>query len=671
MSRMLLRGFCCLVVCAGLLWGNGLQAEDAPGLDALLEMSLADLLDVPVVTASKRDVDLMEAPSAISIVTREEILRSPSATIPDLLQYVVGMDGYTKTHTDQDVAARGIAYDETPKMLVLVDGQAINIVLYGGVQWPTLPVTKRDIERIEIVRGPSSALYGADAQVGVVNIITQKASDRQNSASVILGDRGTRIYEARLAGQPSEELSIAVTGSYTQTERKGDVETSLARQAAPNFDIKDWAEIYLLSYRLDYEKEGTSFLSEGGFTTDDEGYNASAGDASIDASEKRTFYMNNQARFQFGEDELGIRIGLRNLWQRNERFGNSGYEFKYEVPKGRGIDVDVQYSVRPINQHSIIVGGNISRFSASRDIANTPPYVYDNSDDLWSVYVQDQIALAQRRVFLTVSGRYDKWDAFDGEFTPRATANVGFNEKKMNFRVSVSTSFRRPSFDERFYFVRFPIGWLKGSEITATDETGVVRTGIVPNLEKLTAYEAGLRFRPNDRVYLDLEVFQNRFKGNLGLTVLHAGQDELNLGIANTGDRVVMNGLEIETKAELAPGVRGFLNYTYQKGTIESPPAGEIDWLASPKTKVSGGVSFTRGVTADIRFRYVSDLTYNEVQAVPVDDYWTVDVGVSREFAKGMRVKVSVNNVFDDARYEYPIYTQITRKGLVDLQYSF
>lgn len=74
------------------------------------------------------------------------------------MQYVVGMDGYTKTHTDMDVSARGFAYDETPKTLVLIDGQPVNVVVYSGMQWPTLPITLEDIERIEVLRGPGSAI---------------------------------------------------------------------------------------------------------------------------------------------------------------------------------------------------------------------------------------------------------------------------------------------------------------------------------------------------------------------------------------------------------------------------------------------------------------------------------------------------------------------------------
>lgn len=649
----------------------GLPEAQGDELDTFLDMSLADLMNEPVVTASKRLQTLMEASSAISIITREEILQSPSNTIPELLQYVVGMDGYIKTHTDQDVAARGLAFDETPKMLVLINNQPINIVVYGGVQWPTLPLSKHDIDRIEVVRGPSSALYGADAQVGVVNIITLAAKERRNSASVVYGERGTQVYEIGLAHKAEDGLAIAVRGRFTRTEKKGDAETAEAILAAPNYGIKDWADIYAFTYRLDYESEEIKFSSEGGLSSDEEGYNASSGDRSIDLSEKRTIYVNNQAKIPVGRGEIGIRLGFRDIWQENQRWDNGSYVFKYELQKSRAFDFDAQYTLATLANHDLIIGGSASRFLGSRDIANTPPYVYDEVDNLYSVYVQDQVAFADRQVLLTLSGRYDKWDSFDGEFTPRATLNVNLFEKKANLRLMAGTSFRRPSFDESYYFVRFPGGWFKGSQVTATTENGNTVEGVAPDPEKLTAYEAGLRIHPDERTYIDVETFRNTIKSNLGVVVLYANANELNIGVTNIGDRIVLSGAEVEVKHDLSKDIKVFLNYTHQRGTIKRSTNIEETWLGAPRNKLSGGGVYSGVVTADVRFRYVGKVTYPEIDFDPVDDYWTLDVAVSKHIGEHVHIKLSVINALNRARYEYPIYTQITRKSLLNLRYQF
>ncbi|MBI3815615.1 MAG: TonB-dependent receptor plug domain-containing protein, partial [Nitrospinae bacterium] len=171
----------------------------------------AEAIAATVVTASRYEESILESPSAISVITHEEIIRSPANTIPELLQHVVGMDGYTKTYTDMDIAARGSAYDETSKMLVLMDGQPVNVTPYSGIQWPTLPLSLSDIERIEVMRGPGSAIYGADALVGVINIFTRESGKRKDTLSVSYGEKGTSYNTAHFSHTFSDNLSFALT----------------------------------------------------------------------------------------------------------------------------------------------------------------------------------------------------------------------------------------------------------------------------------------------------------------------------------------------------------------------------------------------------------------------------------------------------------------------------
>jgi outer membrane receptor protein involved in Fe transport len=235
----------------------------------------------------------------------------------------------------------------------------------------------------------------------------------------------------------------------------------------------------------------------------------------------------------------------------------------------------------------------------------------------------------------------------------------------------VGTAFRRPSFDEGHYFVRFPGGWLKGSQIEATTEDGRVISGVAPKPEKLTAYEAGLRVHPDERTYIDFEVYQNTIKSNLGLVVFHSAADEINLGITNIGDRIRLSGAEIEVKHDLSNEIKAFLNYTYQRGTISITSSPEKTWTGAPRNKLSGGISYSGPIAVDVRFRYVGAVTYPEVEFDPVDEYWNVDLALSKYLGDHVRVKLSASNALDRARYEYPIYTQIKRKLLLDLRYIF
>ncbi len=643
----------------------------AQELDTLLEMSFDDLVNMEVVSASKYSQSLLESPSAISIVTREDILYSAAQTIPELLQYVVGMDGYTKTHTDMDVAARGFAYDETSKMLVQIDGQAANVVAYGGMQWPTLPLTLDEIERIEIVRGSASSIHGADALVGTVNIITRNARERGNKVSALYGERGTGQYQAGIAQALDDSWSFSVNGGFTQTEKQGDFETPAAKLVAPNYDLKDWANIYTGTYRVDYEADDLSFSSLGGFTTDTEGYNPSPGDNSIDRSEKQTVFVTNQLQKQLGDDSVVMRLGYRTLRQENQRWDDGDYVYKYKVRKGDGIDFDGQYILKRHENSTLIGGASLSYFEASRDIANATPYVYDESDRLFSAYAQEELRLLDRRLALTVGGRYDKWETLDGVISPRAAVNYALFDAKVNLRVSAGRSFRRPSFDENYYFVTWPGGWFKGAAIGESTEGGTEVAGESLKPERMTSYEFGVRATPDGATFLGLEFFHESVKDNIGYVVYESANDVLNLGFSNTVDVVEVYGVEVEAKRFLTRQVSSFLNYTYQNADISLTGGPTIDWENAPNNKLSGGIRYHGPVAVDLRFRYVSDLAYQEISSIPVADYWTTDLAVSKALANGIFAKLSVMNLLDDERYEYPMYTAITRRATMTLKYLF
>lgn len=646
------------------------QLEDELGY--LREESQAEIM---VMTDSRHEHKLSESSSAISVITKEEIHRSPFRNIPELLQYVVGMDGYTKTHTDMDVAARGFAYDETPKTLVLIDGQPVNVVVYSGMQWPTLPITLEDIERIEVLRGPGSAIWGADALSGVINIITKKVNDRENTLSAQYGERNAGNYDVHVAKMLTNQLGIAFTGGFVQTEQKGDAETSEAKEVAPNYGIKDWGQIFLTNYRLDYKREMLDFFSWGGISTDNEGYNPIPGAASIDRAEKVTLNWNNKLQYHLDEDDIALRAGYRGLDQRNERWDAdlNDYTLDYKIKKSDGVDTDLQYTMNRLENHTIIAGTNFSRLWANMDIANATPYTYDESESLWAGYGQDQIRLLNDRVLLTLGGRYDKWTNNDGILTPRTATNIFFWDKRITARLAAGRSFRRPSFDENHYFVDQSGGWLKGSDVTAVAGNGTVIDGDILKPERLTAYEAGIRFEPNKRLSLDVEYFQNYVKDTIGYEVFYENTQtgERNIGITNQPGEVFIQGVEMELKNWFTSHLNAFVNYTYQWAELEDENGHTDKWLNAPAHKASTGIFYQGLVDVDLRFRYVSEVTYQEVPSIPVDDYVTVDMAVSKELKDHYFVKLSALNLLDDNHYEYPVYTQITRRVMLTFQYNW
>lgn len=143
-----------------------------------------------VVSATLTAQSPLDAPNAITIITQQDIRLSGLANIPELLRRAVGVDVMSLDASDQQVGIRGFNRRLSNRVLVLLDGRSIYLDFLGVTLWPLMPVGLEEIERIEVIRGPGSALYGADAYSGVVNIITRAPGERRNTASLGVGNAG-------------------------------------------------------------------------------------------------------------------------------------------------------------------------------------------------------------------------------------------------------------------------------------------------------------------------------------------------------------------------------------------------------------------------------------------------------------------------------------------------
>lgn len=165
----------CFVLLAFLATSVG--AQDAP--QDLTKLSLNDLVNVRVSSASKKEQKLFQTATAIYVITQEDIRRSGMTSIPDLLRLVPGMDVAHVDASKWAITARGFNGRFANKMLVLVDGRTVYSPLFAGVYWEVQDVLLPDIERIEVIRGPGATLWGSNAVNGVINIITKGAKDTQ------------------------------------------------------------------------------------------------------------------------------------------------------------------------------------------------------------------------------------------------------------------------------------------------------------------------------------------------------------------------------------------------------------------------------------------------------------------------------------------------------------
>lgn len=199
-------------------------------LDELYEM----ILNKDVVSASKKVESSFESPLSASVISYDEIVTSGARTIEEALRLIPGLIVREKTNGNFDVHIRGndnlppnhmLVYSENSITLVMIDNRPVYNYVHGGTFWETLPIDIEDIDRIEVVRGPSSALYGPNAVSGVVNIITKAQESRKLAVDVNIqaGTQSTITSGLGIGKALSDKLSFRITGNFQTMNRNSDL----------------------------------------------------------------------------------------------------------------------------------------------------------------------------------------------------------------------------------------------------------------------------------------------------------------------------------------------------------------------------------------------------------------------------------------------------------------
>ena len=180
------------------------------------------LKEETVSIASRYEQPISRAPSDVYVITDEDIRNSGATDIPTLLRQVPGMEVMQMNAVDFNVSVRGNNQLLANKLLVLVDGRSIYIDQVGTVLWKLLPVTLTEIKRIEVLKGPASAVYGFNAFDGVVNIITKSPEEMKGTTEQTAGGGlGTLLANAVQAGTAGN-WGYRLSGGHEQNQRWSD-----------------------------------------------------------------------------------------------------------------------------------------------------------------------------------------------------------------------------------------------------------------------------------------------------------------------------------------------------------------------------------------------------------------------------------------------------------------
>ncbi|MBT3342694.1 MAG: TonB-dependent receptor [Gemmatimonadetes bacterium] len=219
----------------------GVRPADA----ALIDLSLDELMDLEVTLVSRRPQLLAETPAAVIVLTGDELRRAGVRSLPDALRLVPGFQVGQVDANKWVVTSRGFAGLFANKLLVLVDGRSVYTPLFSGVFWESQGVFMEDVERLEVIRGPGGALWGANAVNGIVNVITKPAGDTAQTF-VEMGAGNERRQVAFRHGRQIRGGNLRIDAERIDRSRT---------TGAGDLPVRDDWRMHRVGFRADFETD--------------------------------------------------------------------------------------------------------------------------------------------------------------------------------------------------------------------------------------------------------------------------------------------------------------------------------------------------------------------------------------------------------------------------------
>jgi iron complex outermembrane receptor protein len=497
MKLTLMRAVACELAWAGLTLLATQAQNTQPDLTAL---QIEDLMNVDVTSASKKEQKLSKVPAAIFVITKEDIHRSGATDIPDLLRMVPGLDVAQINPGVWAISARGFNGQYSTTLLVLIDGRTVYTPTFSGVFWDAQDVPLEQIERIEIIRGPGAAIWGANAVNGVINITTSSALETQNGvAAATAGTLEHGSGMVRYGGLIGSQGAYRVFADSFQ----------MGRFLTPDHQNAedDWYR-YHGGFRVDANISARDSLAiEGEAIRGNEGERATTVvsllppvNATLDLRDLFSGW-DVLARWK-RTNSSGSESSLQIYFDRSNR-GDTTYGLGLNT-----LDLDFQRQQVWGTRQEFVWGLGYRMSSDHTAITNriwfTPQ---DLTTQIFSAFVQDQIAILPDRLYLTLGTKaeHEYYNGFNLQPTARATWTQ--NNRSMLW-ASISGAQGTPSRVDasiRFNYAAYP---------------GPNNLPVLVSLfgnpdqknELLTATEAGFRMQASDRISLDSTIFFNRYR---------------------------------------------------------------------------------------------------------------------------------------------------------------
>lgn len=537
-------------------------------------------------TSTLTPVLLDRSSATVSVLTGTDLQALGVRTFTDALRIIPGLEIQKISASESGVSVRSYSGPSAARqgILGLIDGRQVYNEFFGGVWWESLPVTLDEIKAIEVIRGPSSFLYGPNAMHGLVNIVTRSPLDY---------DEGTtehrQVFLSMAAGSYGSN-----TESITYVRREGDtaLKATLAHDDMDEFEDRQDTKNQVfadLRFRTRLEGGHEIELSTGASRQEFDVFfpRILVGGVPLHVA---TYTTRSNEYFLKGNYSLGDHLKVQTSWTRFLADGMPDFTYMPFSLILDTADVDVQYSVSPVDSNHVTVGTGYRYTTFTThdfDVSQGR-----HATGLGWFFFQDEVTIA-RELFFTAGGRIDNHSvsgvslsprlALVWEFSPPTTRiedDTLISEPGQSIRATASFGFREPSLRDLWFNMQInPAG-------TPLPPPGPITVTGNKDLdpEEIRSFEIGYWGRPTGRLQAECSLYFNLAD--------HLFAFEANSSPAGTASRHNVNkeetyGVELNVEYQLTHDIYTFGNYAYEirrdRQTYHRLPD-------APKNKANAGV---------------------------------------------------------------------------------
>jgi iron complex outermembrane receptor protein len=608
-----------------LAWGLSCFAEQKDKYESqeLFNMSPEELINVSVVSASRLPTQPHYLSAPVTVITAEDIHYSGLTTIPEILQFAPGVDVRRLDRQRYIVGVRGLFGKYSDRTLILIDGRPVIDPIHGTTHWENLPILMEDIERIEIVRGPAGAAWGANAFNGVINIITKKPDKSVGGlVSTTVTEFGDTYTHLRY-GQTQDKWSWKASAGYENMEDSDAAGAGKYESGglAPIFGFdsyraRDWGRFWKFDTQAEYRADDQTRWSFGAAHS-----SGQEGDYEFMGNFPRRDILTEYTRMfartdhQFDEDTSAYIQWFGSNWNTHSRVITEQMAHLQN-------DLEAQLNFKPSDDHTMSVGGNVlwTQINTHNHSIINEAIVGDAYEYWTGLFLIDRWAATDR---LTLEGQFrlDNYSETTTDWSTRLTALYALDEQQNHIlRASFARSFRAPCLVLR--------------NLSRDNPSITIRPTPDVHNEGTYALEAGYSGKLSDALQLNVDGYYQRFERLTGFEI--------------TPTFPVASGTFKNINGANAYGGECSLSWQHRMGKITA-------WYAynalvtddfaqdtrafSPsrhKTGISGRWHLDKTWTFNTNYAYQEGINTYGVNGVEYpQSIHRLDLTLSREFAKG------------------------------------